>query len=129
MFSIFHTAALTPTNREKLERLVNSGSSSSMHSKLAPTPDFSDQSLRNIYEHFLELRELNDSIQPFYFIVADRVDFVKEGVLGICLDCSQGGDFDVGVARCRVDMADSWGAQFHNGLVDWEEMKEAEADE
>ncbi|KAJ8113409.1 hypothetical protein OPT61_g4457 [Boeremia exigua] len=128
-FAIFHTAALSPPARQKLATLINSADASSLNSKLAPTPDFTGRSLLNVYDHFLELREVDATIQPFYFIVADCVDFEQDGVLGVCLRSSQDEDFDVGVARCGVGMADSWGAQFCNGLADWEEMKEAEADE
>ena len=35
----------------------------------------------------------------------------------------------MGVARCPVDMADSWGAGFYYGLSEWEDMLEAEQEE
>jgi hypothetical protein len=35
----------------------------------------------------------------------------------------------MGVARCPVGMADSWGAGFYYGLSEWEDMLEAEQEE
>ena len=83
--------------------------------------------MREIFDAFLVLREEDESVQPFYFIIADRVDFGKEGVLGVCLDVSQEGEGDVGVARCDVEMAGDWGMQILEGVVGFEEMKEFEA--
>lgn len=126
-FAIFHTAPMDHSSRQDLEKLINkAGSGDASHSRLAPTPDFSDRSLRDVYDHFLTLRDEDESIQPFYFIVADKANFGEEGVLGVCLDCNNEGDGDLGVARCPVDMADGWGADFYYGLADWEDMKDAE---
>ncbi|KAF3051718.1 hypothetical protein E8E11_005058 [Didymella keratinophila] len=83
-FAIFHTVPLDNSTRQELERLVNKiGSGDATHSKLAPSPDFDGRSLRDVYDHFITSRENDESIQPFYFIVADKFDFREEGVLGV----------------------------------------------
>ncbi|KAG9203773.1 hypothetical protein G6514_002388 [Epicoccum nigrum] len=99
-FLIFHTAPLTPSLRIALENAINASPSALSVCKLAPAPDFSSApSLRQVFDAFLALREEDESVRPFYFIVANRADFGKEGVLGVCLDVSQDGEGDVGVAR------------------------------
>ncbi len=114
-------------SRQELENLINKiGSADANHSKLAPDPDFTGRSIQAVFNHFLALRDEDESIQPFYLIVADRADFKEEGVLGVCLDCNNEGNGDVGVARCLVDMADSWGADFYYGLAPWEQMRDEE---
>lgn len=129
-FAIFHTAPFDDSARQRLEKLVNKvGSGDATHSKLAPSPDFTGRSLRDIYDHFITFRENDESTQPFYFIVADKADFRDEGVLCVCLDIYNEGDGEVGVARCPVDMADCWGAGFYYGLSEWEEMQDAEQTE
>lgn len=125
-FAIFHTAALSFSALHELETLINSRTPDLSTSKLAPTADFSNHSLRTIYDHFLTLRSSNPTIQPLYFIVADRSDFEQGGVLGVCLDCSQEGDCDVGVIRCSAEEADSYGGQLVEGMVGWDELKEYE---
>lgn len=115
------------STRQGLERSINKvDSGDATHSKLAPLPDFTGRPLRDVYDHFITLRENDESIQPFYFIVADEVDFKEEGVLVVCLDRHNEGDGEVGVARCPVDMADWWGAGFYYDLSQWEELQEAE---
>lgn len=128
-FLIFHTAPLTPSLLLKLENTINSSSPSGLSAcKLAPAPDFSSaSSVRDVFDAFLALREEDQSVQPFYFVVADRADFGKEGVLGVCLDVGQEGEGDVGVARCSVEWAGEWGEQMLEGVVGFEEMKECEA--
>jgi hypothetical protein len=82
--------------------------------------------VRDVFDAFLALREEDQSVQPFYFVVADRADFGKEGVLGVCLDVGQEGEGDVGVARCNVEWAGEWGEQMLAGVVGFDEMKECE---
>ncbi|KAJ4989754.1 hypothetical protein SVAN01_04784 [Stagonosporopsis vannaccii] len=127
-FLVFHTAALSPSALDELLACINASDGSPPYSKLAPTPDFSNRPLRDVYDHFVSLREQDETVYPFYFIVADRVDFAEKGVLGVCLDCSQGEseDADVGVARCGIDMSNSWGTSFYHGIAGWEEMRESE---
>ncbi|KAF3040542.1 hypothetical protein E8E12_008934 [Didymella heteroderae] len=126
-FAIFHTVPMDKRSRQRLEKLINRvGSGDANHSKLAPTPDFTGCSLRDMCNHFIAVRESDESVQPFYFIVTDNANFQTEGVLGICLDCNNGGDGDVGVARCPVDMVDGRGAGLYYGLAEWEETQEAE---
>lgn len=108
-FLIFHTALLTPSLLSALENAINSSPSGHSVCKLAPAPDFSSAfSVREVFNAFIALREEDESVQPFYFVVADRADFGKEGVLGVCLDAGQDGEGDVGVARCGVEWAGDW---------------------
>lgn len=90
--------------------------------------DFMGDTLRNVYDRFVDLRDSRE-IHPHYFVVIDRTDFLKEGVLGIHLDChanvSEG--LQVGVARCHANMAAIWGVSIsHNGVEEWERMKNSE---
>lgn len=129
-------------DHDALQALVNSinklDSGDANHSKLAPQPNFTGCSLREVYEHFIAHRERDETVQPLYFIVVDAADFQTEGVLGIYLGCceaDEGGDprsdidgdievgVGVGVARCPVDRADGWGADFYYGLATWAEMR------
>lgn len=126
-FAIYHIADLTREACQELGDLINSDPSGCSASKLAPSPDFTNRSVRDVYDSFLTLREEDDTIQPFFFIVADRSEFEEGGVLGVCLDCSQEGEGDVGVVRCDAEWADSYGAQLVEGMVSWEELKEYEA--
>lgn len=110
----------------KVEKLINrAGPGDATHSKLAPSPDFSVRSLRDIYDHFISLRENDESTQQFYFIVADRAKFTDEGVLYVCLDICNERNGEVGVARCPVDMADWRGAGLYYRFWECREMQEA----
>ncbi|KAK4984652.1 hypothetical protein LTR28_002282, partial [Elasticomyces elasticus] len=102
---------------------------STKRSRLAPEADFSNRSLRDVYDCHIRIRDENETVHPLYFIVADQVGLPGSGVLVIHLNCSRDEADVVGVGRCGVDMADSWGANIDIGNQDWLDLKEAEADE
>lgn len=126
-FAIFHTAALNISARQQLEESINTDETSTGSSKLAPQPDFSGRSLRDVYDYFIHLRDQDDTIHPLYFIVADQEDFSRNGVVVVLLNSSQDEEDIVGVGRCSSVEADSWGANIDIGNQDWLDLKEEEA--
>ncbi|KAB2105988.1 hypothetical protein AG0111_0g6212 [Alternaria gaisen] len=126
-FAIFHTAALDVLARQQLEESINTDETSTGRSKLAPQPDFSGRSLRDVYDYFIHLRDQDDTIHPLYFIVADQEDFSRNGVVVVLLNSSQDEKDIVGVGRCSNVEADSWGANIDIGNQDWLDLKEEEA--
>ncbi|KAL1800740.1 hypothetical protein ACET3X_001082 [Alternaria dauci] len=128
-FAIFHTAALDAAGRQQLEDSINTGETTTARSKLAPQPDFSGRSLRDVYNYFIHLRDQDDTIHPLYFIVADQEDFSHKGVVVVLLNSSQDEEDIVGVGRCSSVDADAWGANIDIGNQDWLDLKEEEAAE
>ncbi|KAF2128713.1 hypothetical protein P153DRAFT_404995 [Dothidotthia symphoricarpi CBS 119687] len=128
-YAIYNIAPLDAVARHQLEASINSGEYSGKSSKLAPQPDFSNRSLRDVYNYHIHLRDEDDSIHPFYFIVADRVSLPEDGVLVVHLNSSMDEEDVVGVGRCGVDMADTWGGNLDIGNQDWLDLKEMEYEE
>ncbi|KAF7682225.1 hypothetical protein GT037_001201 [Alternaria burnsii] len=128
-FAIFYTPALDVSARQQLEESINTEETSTGRSKLAPQPDFSGRSLRDVYDCFIHLRDQDDTIHPLYFIVADQEDFSRNGVVVVLLNSSQDEEDIVGVGRCSNVEADSWGANIDIGNQDWLDLKEQEAAE
>jgi hypothetical protein len=128
-FTIFHTAALDAAGRQQLEESINTGELSTGRSKLAPQPDFSGRSLRDVYNCFIHLRDQDDTIHPLYFIVADQENFDRNGVLVVLLNSGQHEDDIIGVGRCSNVEADSWGANIEIGNQGWFDLKELETSE
>lgn len=127
-FAIYNTAPLDAARRHQLEASINSGELSTKSSKLAPQPDFSNRSLRDVYDYHIQLRDDDETIHPLYFIVADRINLPNDGVLAVLLNSSQDEEDVVGVGRCGIDMADSWGSNIDIGNQDWLDLKEEEAE-
>ena len=125
--------ALTQLNQPRLQKLqtdLNSAELSNGECKLAPQPDFSGRLLRDVYDYHLRIRDEDQSIHPLYFIVADQADWTDKGALVTFLACNVDGEENrVGVGRCGVDMADSWGANLSVGNQDWMDLKEEEESE
>ena len=122
--------ALTQLNQQQLQNLqtdLNSAEESTGGCKLAPQPDFSGRLLRDVYDYHIRIRDEDQSVHPLYFIVADQADWTNKGILAIDLACNFDGEEDrVGVGRCSVDMAESWGANLNIGNLDWMDLKEQE---
>ncbi|KAK7745584.1 hypothetical protein SLS62_009761 [Diatrype stigma] len=98
----------------------------------AAAAQFADgkSTLRDVYEHHVRARDADPSVHPLYFVVADRADWRAEGLLAVHLDCGYGEEEDrVGVGRCGVDWADSWGVNLDIGNMDWMDLKEMEEQE
>lgn len=98
----------------------------------AAAAQFADgkSTLRDVYEHHVRARDSDPRAHPLYFVVADREDWRAGGLLAVHLDCGYGGEEDrVGVGRCGVDWADSWGVNLDIGNMDWMDLKEMEEEE
>nr|POE94777.1 hypothetical protein CFP56_17014 [Quercus suber] len=128
-FSIFSLVSRNATELRQLEDAINSGEFSTRRSTLAPQPNFGDRSLKDVYDYHIRIRDEDDSIHPLYFIVADSKDPVNDGVIVVLLNAGQDEDDLVGVGRCGLDMADSWGTNIDIGNQDWLDLKEEEADQ
>ena len=127
---VFHTAPLGGNEFEHLEAQFRATSFSLVDPQphFAEQPDFTGDSLRDVYDSFVDLRDKRD-IHPNYFIVVDRTKFMIEGVLGVHLDCNPRGweSSQLGVARCRANVAAKWGVYISRGGVEaWERMKRSE---
>lgn len=86
--------------------------------------------LRDVYDYHVKARDEDVTVHPLYFVVADRADWKKEGLLAVHLDCGYGEEEDrVGVGRCGVDWAGSWGVNLDIGNMDWVDLKEMEEQE
>ncbi|QIX01354.1 hypothetical protein AMS68_006871 [Peltaster fructicola] len=110
---------LTDVDEQQLLEAINCEDSTE-NSEFAPRHKFS--TLREVYDYHLELRK--EAYHPLFFIVADQVD--PESVLVVHLDCDVDEDDRIGVGRCAVGMADSWGANLDIGNMDWMDLKEEE---
>ncbi|RYP25519.1 hypothetical protein DL768_011483 [Monosporascus sp. mg162] len=142
-YQIYSTVApaLDGEALERLERDINSaaepaGTGNSVLSPAARSGEHAGRPLRDVYEHHLRARDAGENadeestVHPLYFVVADRPDWKREGLLAVHLDCGYGEEEDrVGVGRCGVDWADSWGANIDIANMDWMELKEAEQEE
>jgi hypothetical protein len=128
-FAIFSLVSLDTAGLQSLESSINSSELSTQSSRLAPQPDFSNRSLRDVYDYFISARDEKDTwIHPLYFIVADKAKLAKEGVLVVHLSSSMDEENMVGVGRCGVNMADCWGGNIDIGNQDWIDLKEEEAE-
>ena len=92
---------------------------------------FAGKSLREVYDYHLEARDRDPTVHPLFFIVADNADWKENGVLVVHLDCgwragAKKGRDCVGVGRCGIDWADSWGVNIDIGNMDWMDLKEME---
>ena len=136
-YQIYSLAALDDAALARLARDVNTGDpedeNSGGNSALSKEAGrFAGRSLRDVYDHHIEARNRDKTVHPLYFIVADSADWKTDGLLVVHLDCGyveggkEGGEDCVGVGRCGVDWADSWGVNIDIGNMDWMELKEME---
>lgn len=128
-FAIYSIAPLNTAALQQLEHDINNAELGNNRSKLAPQPDFSGRLLKDVYDYHIRIRDEGDTIHPLYFIVADQSNPSESGVLAVHLD--RGGEEEnlVGVGRCGVDMADTWGVNIDIGNRDWLDLKEEEQNE
>lgn len=66
-----------------LEHLVDELNAASLLGddfRLVQTPVFVGRTLRDIYDYHLRVRKEDDSIHPYFFIVADQEDWDDKGV-------------------------------------------------
>ncbi|RYP17300.1 hypothetical protein DL765_004591 [Monosporascus sp. GIB2] len=142
-FQIYSTVspALDGEALERLERDINSaaepeGTGSSVLSPAARSGEHAGRPLRDVYEYHLRARDAGEdadeksTVHPLYFVVADKADWKREGLLAVHLDCRYDEEQDrVGVGRCGVDWADSWGVNLDVVNMDWMDLKQAEHEE
>ncbi|KAI5925835.1 hypothetical protein F4810DRAFT_658490 [Camillea tinctor] len=124
---------LVPLAKDDLDVLVNrlNNAADIMPGtcKLAPKFDFSQpsSSLRQVYDYHIRLRDQDHSAHPLYFIVAISADSCKDDVLIVHLNTGLKGQCDhIGIARCSIDWAASWGLNLDIGNMSWEDLKEEE---
>ena len=124
---IYTLVAFDDQELQQLESDINKAEDSTGQSVLITTPNLSNRTLRDIYEHRLQLREKDDKIHPTLFSVAEQKDYQTKGVLVIDLqvmtDTSQN---VIGVLRCGYDDADLYCANLDIGNVDFIDYKEEE---
>jgi len=133
-FAIYSLANLNAAQLEELQDSINSevltDKMTTSNSRLAPQPDFSGRTLRDVYDHHIATRDEHDWMDPLYFIVADQEDWKTRGLLAVYLEAGLDDEDDrIGVGRCGFDMADTWGVNFSVANEDWMDLKEAEQHE
>lgn len=131
-YTVYTLISLHPSKLQELIDDINNAEDSTSSSRLAPDPDFSGQSLRDIYDYHTRIRDEDETIHPCYLIVADQDDWKTNGVLmvytAVETDASDPA-YVVGVGRCGWDWADSCGANLDIANMDWIDFKEVERDE
>lgn len=128
---LYIAASLTANEHERLLSTLHDYEYSSERTRLAPG-DYQTKSVREIYDHHVRAREDDGSIHPFLFIVADRPDFTKDGVLIVNLAVQTDRvepNRVVGVTRCSVggdEGAESICVNLDTANCEWADVKYAE---
>lgn len=131
-FAVYTLVSVPPATLQELEDALNADDQEELSCKLAPNPDFSEKTLRDVYDHYVAVRDTEDyaEMNPTCFIVADQLDWTTKGVLLVNLGVWGDGDENdvngVDVARCGVDEAGSWLINLEIANMDWSECKDAE---
>ncbi|THV95616.1 hypothetical protein D6D26_07385 [Aureobasidium pullulans] len=124
---IYTLVAFDDQELQQLESDINKAEDSTGQSVLITTPNLSNRTLRDIYEHHIQHREKDNKIHPTLFIVADQKDYQTRGVLVIDLQVMTDTSKNViGVLRCGSDDADLYCANLEIGNVDFIDYKEEE---
>ncbi|CAD0021443.1 unnamed protein product [Aureobasidium pullulans] len=136
-FAVYSLVPQNDAGRQSLLHDLNTGDMANGFCCLAPSPDFADRTIRDVYDYHIEAAKQDDnSMHPHFFIVADKEDWKKNGVLVVYLlvdrslhsegDGDEDGfEFVVGVGRCSVDEADCVGCNLDIANVGWDELKES----
>lgn len=126
-YAVYTIAELNHEGLNALQDELNSAHLAADTCKLAPKPNFSGRTLRDVYDYHIYARDEDMSIHPLFFIVATDVDYKKKGVTIVHLDTFQDEQADrVDKGNCSVDMAASWGMNIDIGNMAWEDLKEEE---
>ncbi|KAG9695598.1 hypothetical protein KCU95_g6428, partial [Aureobasidium melanogenum] len=143
LHSKFAAYTLIPLDHDGQQRFLedlNTGDMTTSNCVLAPQPDFSGRTLREIYDYHIEEAIKDDNeMHSHFIIVADQEDWKLKGVLVVYLYAGRQltkhddevfeWEATVGVLRCGIDMADCVCCNLEIDNVDWCEEKESEEQE
>lgn len=104
-YLVYATAAIAAAQRAQLLTELHDDECPPDQSRLAPDK-FQDATVRDVYEHHIHAREQDQSIHPWLFIVVDKPQWSKEGVLIVNLAVpteQKDPSHVIGVARCGVE--------------------------
>lgn len=126
-YPIYSLVAFDDRQLRQLESHINKAEDSTNQSVLINQPNSSSSTLRDIYEHHIQLRTENKDIHPSLFIVADQRDYQAKGVLVVDLQVMTDSPPNViGVLRCGYADADLYCANLDIGNMSFIDYKEEE---
>ncbi|KAG9520883.1 hypothetical protein KCU93_g7560, partial [Aureobasidium melanogenum] len=124
---VYSLVAFDERDFKELEREINEAEDSTGNSVLITKSDFSNGTLRDVYDHHIRLRDENHEIHPTLFVAVDQRDYQTKGVLVVDLrvltDTCQ---TVIGVLRCGYDDADLYCANLDIANVSFIDYKEEE---
>lgn len=130
-YSVYTTTALENSQRQRLLADLHSDEDSNQSCRLAPD-EFQNTLLRDVYNYHIRARDEDDSVHPFYFIVADQPDWDIAGVLMVYLKVLTDRKVPsnvIGVSRGSVRGplgAESMGMNLDVGNIEWTDVKQTE---
>lgn len=130
-YSVYTTTPLENSQRQQLLADLHSDEDSNQSCRLAPD-EFQNNTLRDVYDYHIRARDEDDSIHPFYFIVADQPDWNNAGILivdlNVLTDRKEPSNV-IGVSRGSVSGplgAESMGMNLDIGNIEWTDVKHNE---
>lgn len=124
---VYSLVAFDEQDLKELESDINEAEDSTTNSILITKPDFSSNTLRDVYDHHLRLRDENDKIHPTLFVAVDQRDYQEKGVLVVDLQVTtHTSQTVIGVLHCGYDDADLYCANLDIANMSFFDYKEEE---
>lgn len=130
-YSIYTTTTPENSQRQQLLADLHSGEYTNQSCRLAPD-ELQNAQLRDVYNYHIRVRDQDDSIHQFYFIVADQPNWDTAGVLTVYLNVHtyrKVPNTVIGVSRGSVRGplgAESTGMNLGVGNIQWTDVKHTE---
>jgi len=124
---IYCMVAFDNQELRQLENDINKAEDSTDQSILIARPNLSGSTLRDVYEHHIQLRDEHKEIHPSLFIAVDQKNYRIGGVLIVDLQVmTEHGQSVIGVLRCGCDDADLYCANLDMSNMSFIDYKEEE---
>ena len=122
-FAVYKMVSLAPASTEALLKTMLDGGGIPSAARLAPQPDFADQSLQEVIEKHLQVTSQTDIYNPRTFIVVTASNWQEKGVLLVNLNCD--GQSSIDTVSVPADQAVTLLMGLEIGNTDWNEVKES----
>ena len=126
-YTVYTLANLDQAHMDSVLQALNANPDCSTHCRWSPDGKHQHPTLRDIYNHHISLRDINNTVHPYFFIVVENLDV--EPVLIVNLKAPTNRDDArrvIGVSRCSINQATLAGANLDIGNMTWNDYKESE---